>query len=428
MLRTLLASLVVFVPAAVFAQDAVVIRAGTLLDGRGGTQKDVAVVVRGSKIDRINTAPSGTPTYDLRRLTVLPGLIDTHVHIGWHFGKSGRFDNAGETAEDAALYGAENAWATLMAGMTTVQSVGAASDVPLRSAIARGILPGPRILTSIRSITDVKLTPGQMREAVRALKAEGTDVVKVFASRSIRDGGEQTLTSEQLVAICSEAKLLGLRTMVHAHSAPSMRAASTAGCTQVEHGVFATPEVLRVLAERGTYFDPNIGVVLQNYLRNKAKFLGIGNYNEEGFAHMEKAIPINFAMIKEAVKIKDLKLVFGTDAVAGAHGRNVDELVVRVEHGQPPMDAIVSATSRAAEAMGMHGEIGSITPGLEADLIAVDGDPSRDITALRRVVFVMKSGKIYKNTTPPVASSGHFYRSRPRGDAGTQRLGVEERQ
>jgi imidazolonepropionase-like amidohydrolase len=395
MLRSLLAFFLLL-PATAVAQDAVVIRAGTLLDGRGGTQRDVAVVVRGSKIDRINTAPAGTPTHDLRRLTVLPGLIDTHVHIGWHFGRGGTFDTTGETPAEAALHGAENAWVTLMAGMTTVQSVGAASDVPLRDAIARGILPGPRILTSIRSITNDKLTPDEMRDAVRKLKADGADLVKVFASKSIRDGGEQTLTGDQLVAICSEAKVLGLRTMVHAHSAPSMRAAATAGCSQVEHGVFATPEVLRILAERGTYFDPNIGVVLQNYLRNKAKFLGIGNYNEEGFAHMEKAIPRNFAMIKEAVKIGNLKLVFGTDAVAGAHGRNVDELVVRVEQGQPAMDAIVSATSRAAEAMGMHGEIGAIAPGLEADLIAVDGDPTRDITALRRVVFVMKGGKVYK--------------------------------
>jgi imidazolonepropionase-like amidohydrolase len=200
-----------------------------------------------------------------------------------------------------------------------------------------------------------------------------------------------------LAAACGEAKLLGLRTMVHAHSPESMRSASTAACTQVDHGVFATPDVLRYLAERGTYFDPNIGVVLQNYLQNKAKFLGVGNYTEEGFAHMEKAIPRNFAMIKDAVKISDLKLVFGTDAVAGAHGRNVEELVVRVQQGQPAMDAIISGTSRAAESMQLQNQIGTMAPGFEADLIAVDGDPSEDIAALRRVVFVMKGGRVYKN-------------------------------
>lgn len=381
----------------VSAQDAVVIRAGTLLDGRGGTQRDVAVVVRGATIDRINTAPAGTPTYDLRRLTLLPGLIDTHVHIGWHFGEDGRFAPRGATPAEEALYGAENAWATLQAGITTVQSVGAPSDVPLRDAINRGVLPGPRILTSTGSIGDAKLSNGELRAAVRTFKTAGADLIKVFASRSIRDGGAQTLSTDQLVAICSEATLVGLRTMVHAHSPESMRSAATAGCTQVEHGVFATPEVLRYLAERGTYFDPNIGLVLQNYLRNKDRFLGVGNYDAEGFAHMERAIPINFRMIKEAARIDGLKLVFGTDAVAGAHGRNADEIVVRVEQGQPAMDAIVSATSRAAESMGLQREIGAVAPGMQADLIAVDGDPLQDITALRRVVFVMKGGRVVRN-------------------------------
>jgi imidazolonepropionase-like amidohydrolase len=397
MIRLLLIAALLAVAPSVSAQDAVVIRAGTLLDGQGGKQRDVALVVRGSKIDRINMAPSGTATYDLRRLTVLPGLIDTHVHIGWHFGKSGRMDNSDETPAESTLYGAENAWTTLMAGMTTVQSVGAASDVPLRDAINRGVLPGPRILTSIGSIGDPKMTDEELKAAVRKFKDAGADLIKIFASRSIRDGGAQTLSTAQLATTCGEAKLLGLRTLVHAHSPESMRSASTAGCTQVEHGVFATPEVLRYMAERGTYFDPNIGLVLQNYLQNKPKFLGIGNYTEEGFAHMEKAIPLNFAMIKEAVKVKGLKLVFGTDAVAGAHGRNIEELIARVQQGQPAMDAIVSGTSRAAESLQMQDRIGTLAAGFEADLIAVDGDPSEDITALRRVVFVVKGGRVYRH-------------------------------
>jgi imidazolonepropionase-like amidohydrolase len=404
MTRLLIALVGLLLSTTASAQEAVTIRAGTFLDGKGGKQRDVAVVVRGSKIDRINTAPAGTPTYDLRRLTLLPGLIDTHVHIGWHFGKSGRMDNSGETPEEAALFGAENAWTTLMGGVTTAQSVGAVSDVPLRDAINRGVLPGPRLLTSlgamtIASPTDANLTQAELEAAVRQFKDAGADLIKIFASRSIRDGGTQTLSTAQLAAACGEAKRLGLRTLVHAHSAESMRSASTAGCTQVEHGVFATPDVLRYMAERGTYFDPNIGLVLQNYLQNKPKFLGLGNYTEEGFAHMEKAIPINFAMIKEAVKVKTLKLVFGTDAVAGAHGRNVEELVVRVQQGQPAMDAIVSATSRAAESLHLQDQVGTIAAGLQADLIAVDGDPSEDITALRRVFFVMKGGRVYKNVS-----------------------------
>jgi imidazolonepropionase-like amidohydrolase len=170
-----------------------------------------------------------------------------------------------------------------------------------------------------------------------------------------------------------------------------------AGCTQVEHGAFATPQVMQLMAEHGTYFDPNIGLVLQNYLQNKPKFLGFGNYNEEGFAYMEKAVPTNFVMFKEALTVPNLKLVFGTDAVAGAHGRNVEELIVRAQQGQRPMDAVVSGTSRAAESMNMQNRLGAIAPGLEADVIAVEGDPSQEITALRRVVFVMKGGKVYKN-------------------------------
>jgi imidazolonepropionase-like amidohydrolase len=405
MLRILAIVLLVVAPVTAGAQDQIVIRAGTLLDGRGGSRRDATVVVRGSKIERVDAAPGSAATYDLRRHTLLPGLIDTHVHIGWHFGADGRADTSGETPVEAALFGAENAYVTLMSGITTVQSVGSPSDVPLRDAIARGVLPGPRLLTSVRSITNEKLTPDQLREQVRKLKAEGADLIKIFASKSIRDGGTQTMTTEQLTAACGEAKSLGLRTMVHAHSASSMQSAATAGCGQVEHGVFATPEVMRLLAERGTYFDPNIGLVIQNYLQNKAKFLGSGNYTEEGFAHMEKAIPLNFAMIKEAIKVKGLKLVFGTDAVAGAHGRNVEELIVRVQQGQPAMDAIVSGTSRAAEAIALQASIGSIAPGMEADLIAVDGNPAEDITALRRVVFVMRAGKVYKNAAAAAKQS-----------------------
>jgi imidazolonepropionase-like amidohydrolase len=382
---------------AALAQDAIVIRGGTLLDGKGGKQRNVAVVVRGSKIDAVTASPAGAVTYDLGRLTLLPGLIDTHVHIGYHFGKDGHADTRGETPAEEALFGAENLYVTLMAGITTAQSVGAPSDVPLRDAINRGVLPGPRLLTAIRPITDDKLTPDQLRAEVRKLKAEGADLIKIFASKSIREAGQQTMSRQQLDALCGEAKSLGLRTMVHAHSESSIRDATLAGCREIEHGVFATPAVMKIMAEHGAYFDPNIGLVIQNYLQNKPKFLGYGNYNEAGFGYMQKAVQTNFTMFADVLKTRNLKIVFGTDAVAGAHGRNVEELVTRVQQGQSAMDAIVSATSRAADAMELQQKIGSVAPGLEADLIAVDGDPSEDITALRRVVFVMKGGKVYKN-------------------------------
>src|SRR5438876_9133171 len=254
-----------------------------------------------------------------------------------------------------------------MAGFTTIQSPGSASDVELREAIARGALPGPRILTSIRQINERSGTPEEIRALVRQLKQDGADVVKIFASASIRDGGKQTMTEEQLRAVCGEANTLGMRTMVHAHSPESIKASVNAGCQQIEHGVFADDEVLKLMADKGVYFDPNIGLVLQNYLENKPKFLGIGNYTEEGFAAMQKAMPINFEMFRHALRTPNLKIVYGTDAVAVAHGRNIEEAIVRVsECGQKPMDAIVSLTSLSAESMRMTDAIGAIAPGLQA--------------------------------------------------------------
>jgi len=166
--------------------------------------------------------------------------------------------------------------------------------------------------------------------------------------------------------------------------------------------------VLKLMADKGVYFDPNIGVVLQNYLRNKAKFLGVGNYNEAGFAYMEKGLAINAAMIKNAVATPNLKLVLGTDAVAGAHGHNADEIVERVKQGnQKPMDAIVSATSLAAKSLNLEKTIGTLAPGFEADLVGLDGDPTSDITAVTRVVFVMKGGKVYKNVAAGAGQGSH---------------------
>jgi imidazolonepropionase-like amidohydrolase len=154
------------------------------------------------------------------------------------------------------------------------------------------------------------------------------------------------------------------------------------------------------MARTHVHLDPNIGLVKQNYLDNRAKDDGIGNYNAEGFAAMEKAILVDLAMFKQALATPTLKIVFGTDAVAGAHGRNAEELIDRVqEGGQDPAAAIVSITSLSAESLGLSAQIGTVPPGMAADLIAVDGDPLKDITALRRVVFVMKGGKVIKAPT-----------------------------
>jgi imidazolonepropionase-like amidohydrolase len=371
------------------------IRARQIIDGTGRAVSGNVVVIRAGKIASVG-ASSDPVTIDLGNLTLLPGFIDTHVHIGWHFDEKGRYHSGPEPPEQAALYGAENAYTTLMAGFTTVQSVGAMSDKPLRDAINRGVLPGPRILTSLGSIGNAKWTTDQIRERIRQFKAEGADLIKIFASASIRDGGVPTLSQEQVDAACGEARAQGLRSMVHAHSPESMMRAARAKCTVVEHGGLANAEALKALADAGVYFDPNIGLVTQNYLENKSRFLGIGNYTEDGFASMEKALGLRGPMFSAALKTPGLKIVMGTDAVAGAHGQNAREVLERVKVGQRPMDAIVGMTSLAAESLGLQKEIGSIAVGLNADLVAVEGDPLQDITALQRVRFVMRNGKVYK--------------------------------
>jgi imidazolonepropionase-like amidohydrolase len=383
-------------PLEVRAQDTITVRAARVLDGKGEVLQNSTVEIRDGKIVTVDQR-QGAVTYDLGDVTLMPGLIDVHVHIGYHFGKDGRAQNQGETPAEIALAGAENAYVTLMNGFTTVQSAGAPGDKDLRDAIARGQLPGPRILSSLGSMNERTGDVEQIRAYVRKQKAEGADFIKIFASKSIRDGGAQTLTDEQLAAACGEARAQGLRTLVHAQSDGSAMAAAKAGCHQIEHGSGISAETLKYMAEHGVYFDPNIGVVLQNYVESKAKYLGIGNYTEEGFAFMEKQVPLNYPMFRLALASK-VKMPMGTDAVAGAHGQNAREIVTRVKDGgQSPMEAIVGATSLAAESMGLGQQIGALAPGLQADLVAVKGNPLQDITAVREVLFVMKGGRVYKS-------------------------------
>jgi imidazolonepropionase-like amidohydrolase len=395
----LVAAVLFAVASDVNAQNAaVIIRASSALDGQGRSVPDAAVVVQGGKIVSVESGRAGAATYDLRGLTLLPGLIDTHVHIDTHFGKDGRATSQGETPQQSMLYSVENAWVTLMAGFTTVQSIGSPSDVDLRTAIARGVVPGPRLLTSIRPVNENTGTPDEIRAFVRKVKADGADLIKLFASKSSREGGTQTMTDAQIQAGCGEAKAVGLRSWVHAHSPSSIRAATLAGCTSVTHGSQATDVELALMQQHGTFFEPNIGLVSQNYLENKPRYLGIGNFNEEGFAFTEKGIPMKREMFKRALTVSGLKLIMGTDAGAGAHGRSAEEIIYRVQvAGQPPRDAIVDATSHNAMSLGLAERIGALAPGLDADLIAVDGNPLEDITALRRVVFVMRGGTVYKN-------------------------------
>jgi imidazolonepropionase-like amidohydrolase len=378
----------------------IVIAASTVLDGRGGALHNTRLVVQNSRIVAID--PKASPVdYDLRGLTVLPGWIDAHVHLAWSFGKDGKNGGPAGTDREVAYQVAANAWATLMAGFTTIQSLGSPADVPLRDAIANGSLPGPRILTAVEPLMgqDEKTgTPDEIRAFVRRQKEAGADLIKIFANYSVHRPA-MMLTQDQLTAACDEAKKLGLRTLVHAYK-DAVRAATLAGCTQIEHGILATDDDLRLMASKGTFLDPQAGLVWENYLLNKEKFVGTPGYptSLEGFGSMEQLIPIYHEFMQRALKIPGLKIVFGTDAVAGSHGRNAEEFIDRVRDvGVDPMAAMVSANSLGGEALGMADQIGSIAPGLQADIIALDGDPLKDITAVRRVVFVMKGGIVYKN-------------------------------
>jgi imidazolonepropionase-like amidohydrolase len=376
--------------------DVQLVRAAVVLDGRGGALLDRDVVVRDGVV--LDVVPSGSGpagvVHDLSELTLMPGMIDTHVHLGWHFDEEGRLARGSEMP-DRVLHAAENGYRMLAAGFTTVQSLGGAEDGPVRDAFARGVLPGPRVLTSLGQLSAGSGGPDELRSAVRSLAERGADVVKLFASESIRTGGAPTMSEAQLAAACGEARSLGLRAVVHAHGPESARRASVAGCTTIEHGALLDRATLEAMAREGTFYDPNIHLIFQNYFDNEDRYIGIGSYSAEGFEQMRAAVPSALEAFRTALEVPGLRTVFGTDAVAGAHGRNAEELVYRVRSGgQRATDAVVSATSLAAESLGLGDRIGTVAPGFVADLIAVEGRPDEEIEAVGRVRWVMRNGSV----------------------------------
>jgi len=241
-------------------------------------------------------------------------------------------------------------------------------------------------------------TPDEVRAFVRKQKEAGADFLKIYASGGMRQTA-QPIPQPVLDATCDEARKLGLRTLVHANY-EAVHGAIAAGCTQIEHGLGATDGDLRAMAEKGIYFDPQAGQLIQNYLDNRERYAGTPFFPKtpQEFDPMKELLPIAHETVQRARMVSGLKIVFGTDALAGMHGHNVEDLINRVlEGGVAPMDALVSANSLAAEAMKMTDQIGALAPGLEADIIAVNGDPLRDITVTRQVIFVMKGGVVYRN-------------------------------
>ena len=388
--------------------ETTVLRAARVLDGRGAVLEDRDVVVRDGRIAEIvpRGAAAGDRVYDLTALTVLPGYIDTHVHIGNHFDDDGRVHRPENDPSVAhlTLHGAENAFRTLMNGITTMQSLGSPRDAELRAWIDRGEVPGPRLLSSLGAVREDTGTPDEIRAYVRGRAAAGADVIKVFASTSIRFGGVTNLSAAQLEAACGEARAQGLKAVVHLHRSDALRLAADAGCSQVEHGWLLEPGDIEVFAESGMYLGNQIDLLFRNYEERGDRYAGVGGYTMEGFANLQAARPGALEVFRQAVATPGVRVVYSTDANAGSHGANTDELVAYVEQGgQAPMDAVVSATSLAAESVGLADRIGTIAAGFEADVIALDGDPLADPAALGRVVFVMRGGRVYRNDPPRAA-------------------------
>ena len=394
------------------AQSHVVIAVSNALDGKGKVLHDTRIVVSGSKIIAIDRNASPID-YDLRGPTVMPGWIDAHVHITSSFGPDGKNAGMGAATPEAAYRTAANAYATLLAGFTTIQSMDGVAA--LREAAAHGGLPAPRILSIAEPLVgrgEQTGTPDEVRAFVRKQKDAGSDFLKIYASGGMRQTA-QTIPQPVLDAACDEARKVGLRTLVHANY-DAVHGAITAGCTQIEHGLGATDADLHTMAEKGIYFDPQAGQLIQNYLDNRVRYAGTPFFPKtpQEFEPMTELLPVAQEVIQRARRIPGLKIVFGTDALAGMHGHNAEDLINRVvEGGIAPMVALVSANSLAAEAMKMSDQIGMLTPGLEADIIALDGDPLKDMTAVRRVVFVMKGGVVYKNEARPMAHSSTDFRA-----------------
>lgn len=386
------------------------IRADRGVDGQGERIADPLVHVRGNRILSVTpegSVPVGARVLELGRVTLLPGLMDAHVHITYHF------DSQGERRSRTALYAARSARALLESGFTTVRSLGAPdyADVDLRDAIREGLVPGPRLLVSGEGISEGS-APGadgdrvrlgeapageeRLRELVRERAAAGVDWIKVFGTRSSRAGGTAIYSQEQLDWMVDEANRAGLPVSIHAHAAEGMRRAVLAGARTVEHGSMVDDEVIQLMANRpDVYLAPNL-YLSEYYLEHGEEF----GYGAEELEWTARLLPVRTESFGEAFR-GGVPIVFSTDANSGWiwSGETALEFGRRVEAGQSLKDAIVSATSRAAEALLLSDSLGDLRDGFLADLVAVDGDPLEDATALGRVVFVMKDGVVVRS--PP---------------------------
>jgi imidazolonepropionase-like amidohydrolase len=393
--------------AATTTQGRVYVRAARMFDANAGRiVADAVVVIEGERVAQVGAGlqiPQGARVYDLGDVTLLPGLVDAHTHITYHFDKTGRFGLTWDaTADETLKYAEENARATLEAGFTTVRNLGAGGrvDLRLRDEINRGEALGPRMLVSGEPLTgevlrgvgaDREARVRRVREFVRARIAEGVDVIKVF--EGVDAGGSPTFSETEIRAAVEEAARAGLRVAVHAHEAAAVKAAVRGGCASIEHGSFLDSEAIRLLASRRTALVPTL-YLPTHYLEHKERFVAFDPLTWVFFERLRSGNLSNAAAAKKA----GVLIVSGSDAVAGLHGGNAREIIRLVKAGLTPTEALRAATSDAARLLGLEGKVGTIAPGAFADLVAVPGDPTRDINAVEKINFVMKGGEVIKST------------------------------
>jgi len=398
------------------APQPIVVRAARMLDvAKGQIVSPAVLTIEGDRIRSVGQAlDTGARVIDLGDVTLLPGLIDAHVHLTYDIAGDWVTRPVRETAADEALRGASNAVKTLMAGFTTVRNVGAGgfSDVSLMKAIDAGLIQGPRIIPAGHAIgitgghcDATGWAPGvlelgpkdgvadgvdQVVEAARYQIKHGAKVIKVCATAGVLSYdatlGAQQLSDAELRAVVEEANRHGLKVAAHAHGTAGIKAAIRAGVASIEHGSMLDDEAIKLMKEKGTYLVPTA------YLLTQFKFEGMP---APIAAKAREAIPLAQESHRKAIAA-GVKIAFGTDAAVFPHGQNAGEFAVYVGYGMKPIDAIRTATVNAADLLGVI-DRGVIARGKLADLIAVPGNPLEDVKALESVVWVMKGGVVYKD-------------------------------
>jgi imidazolonepropionase-like amidohydrolase len=404
------------------ASRRVVVRAGHILDVKTGTMlSGQAIVIEGDKIVSVGPAADAklspaTQTIDLPNATVLPGLIDAHTHLTFDPANLG-YEGLGISYPREALIGARNARVTLEAGFTTVRNVGAGgySDVALRDAINAGDVPGPRMLVSGPAMgitgghcddnllapqfhaTELGVADGvdAVRHKVRENIKYGADLIKICATGGVMSKGDDPnasqYTREEMKAIVEEAHRLGRKVAAHAHGAEGVSWASDAGVDSIEHGHLMDDSSIATLKKNGTYIVPTL--YLMDWNREN---LGKRNAPDYVVRKMQAVSAVGQDTLKKAFAA-GVKVAFGTDAAVYPHGLNAHEFAVYVRLGMSPLQAIQTATIHGADLLGWSSKIGTLEAGKWADLIAVEGDPLKDVTTLQQVKFVMKGGEVVKN-------------------------------